>query len=62
MSNRRKKIVAILGMAIAGVVLLGIDRLFVAADSGATLKSIGIVTFIGLWLLVMAIIWFSWTT
>lgn len=62
MGSRRKRVVAISLMAAAGVILLGADRLLVSADSGDSIKTIGIAAFIGLWLLVMAIIWFSWTT
>lgn len=62
MGSRRKRIVTISIMAIAGVLLLSADRFLVSADSGDSLKTIGIAAFIGLWLLVMAIIWFSWTT
>jgi len=62
MSSKRKKIITLLGMSLVAVVILGVNQLFVSADSDINIKSIGLIVFLGVWLLIMAIIWFTWTT
>lgn len=57
--SKRTNLYLGIGMASVGVILLGVDKLFVSADSNVSFaKSFTVLTILGLVFLMAAAIWF----